>query len=84
MDSGWKGGKKDTNEATGPVEEKTEEPEEKRIKLDNKVQQEEDKQNKKRIRGQNKSRPHKKPQSYDDRRLCPSIIQVEPLKKKIA
>ncbi|XP_012688386.2 tRNA-dihydrouridine(47) synthase [NAD(P)(+)]-like isoform X2 [Clupea harengus] len=75
VDSGWKGGKKDTNEATGPVEEKTEEPEEKRIKLDNKVQQEEDKQNKKRIRGQNKSRPHKKPQSYDDRRLCPSIIQ---------
>uniref|UniRef100_A0A6Q2XGY5 tRNA-dihydrouridine(47) synthase [NAD(P)(+)] n=1 Tax=Esox lucius TaxID=8010 RepID=A0A6Q2XGY5_ESOLU len=33
------------------------------------------KQDSKRMRGQNKSRPHMKPTSYDTRRLCPSIIQ---------
>ncbi|XP_076862751.1 tRNA-dihydrouridine(47) synthase [NAD(P)(+)]-like isoform X2 [Brachyhypopomus gauderio] len=27
------------------------------------------------MRGQNKSRPHMKPQSYDSRRLCPSLVQ---------
>ncbi|XP_076157763.1 tRNA-dihydrouridine(47) synthase [NAD(P)(+)]-like [Alosa pseudoharengus] len=76
VDSGWKGVKgKEENEATGQVEEKTGEPEEKKIKLDNGAQEEEDKHNKKKFRGQNKSRPHKKPQSFDDRRLCPSIIQ---------
>ncbi|KAI5627682.1 tRNA-dihydrouridine(47) synthase [NAD(P)(+)]-like [Silurus asotus] len=30
---------------------------------------------KKKRRGQNKSRPHIKPHSYEDRRLCPSVIQ---------
>lgn len=83
MDSGWKGVKgKEDSEASSLVEEKTGEPEEKRIKLDNGAQQEEDKQNKKKFRGQNKSRPHMKPQNYDDRRLCPSIVQVSLLGQK--
>lgn len=54
------------------------EPEQKRIRLDSDGAQEEPDKNekKKKMRGQNKSRPHMKPQSYEDRRLCPSIIQV--------
>lgn len=54
------------------------EPEQKRIRLDSDGAQEEPdkKEKKKKMRGQNKSRPHMKPQSYEDRRLCPSIIQV--------
>ncbi|XP_048059363.1 tRNA-dihydrouridine(47) synthase [NAD(P)(+)]-like isoform X2 [Megalobrama amblycephala] len=53
------------------------EPEQKRIRLDSDGAQEEPDKNekKKKMRGQNKSRPHMKPQSYEDRRLCPSIIQ---------
>lgn len=53
------------------------EPEQKRIRLDDEGAPEEpDKKEKKRMRGQNKSRPRMKPQSYEGRRLCPSIIQV--------
>ncbi|XP_073714786.1 tRNA-dihydrouridine(47) synthase [NAD(P)(+)]-like isoform X3 [Misgurnus anguillicaudatus] len=52
-------------------EEPSEEPEKKRMKLDN----DGDRKEKKRMRGQNKCRPHVKPQSYEDKRLCPSIIQ---------
>uniref|UniRef100_A0A8C7H4F2 tRNA-dihydrouridine(47) synthase [NAD(P)(+)] n=1 Tax=Oncorhynchus kisutch TaxID=8019 RepID=A0A8C7H4F2_ONCKI len=44
-------------------------------KVDPDEQERRKKQNSKRIRGQNKSRPHMKPTSYDNRRLCPSIIQ---------
>ncbi|XP_056116226.1 tRNA-dihydrouridine(47) synthase [NAD(P)(+)]-like [Rhinichthys klamathensis goyatoka] len=52
------------------------EPEQKRIRLDSEAAPEEpDKKDKKRMRGQNKSRPRMKPQSYEGRRLCPSIIQ---------
>ncbi|KAL2080290.1 hypothetical protein ACEWY4_024083 [Coilia grayii] len=76
VDSGLEGGKgKDSSEAESAAEEATGEPEEKRIKLDNGAQPEDDKYDKKKFRGQNKSRPHMKPQKYDDRRLCPSIIQ---------
>ncbi|XP_044514419.1 tRNA-dihydrouridine(47) synthase [NAD(P)(+)]-like [Gracilinanus agilis] len=32
-------------------------------------------QQKKKARGQNKSRPHMKPTHYDDNRLCPSLVQ---------
>ncbi|XP_036623859.1 tRNA-dihydrouridine(47) synthase [NAD(P)(+)]-like isoform X2 [Trichosurus vulpecula] len=33
-------------------------------------------QQKKKVRGQNKSRPHMKPTRYDDNRLCPSLVQL--------
>ncbi|KAI7798545.1 tRNA-dihydrouridine(47) synthase [NAD(P)(+)]-like [Triplophysa rosa] len=63
LESGWTGRKDD--------EANKEEPEQKRMKLD----KDGDKQEKRKMRGQNKSRPHTKPQSYEDKRLCPSIIQ---------
>uniref|UniRef100_A0A8C7VT98 tRNA-dihydrouridine(47) synthase [NAD(P)(+)] n=1 Tax=Oncorhynchus mykiss TaxID=8022 RepID=A0A8C7VT98_ONCMY len=44
-------------------------------KVDPDEQERTEKRNSKRMRGQNKSRPHMKPTSYDNRRLCPSIIQ---------
>uniref|UniRef100_A0A673KX19 tRNA-dihydrouridine(47) synthase [NAD(P)(+)] n=1 Tax=Sinocyclocheilus rhinocerous TaxID=307959 RepID=A0A673KX19_9TELE len=58
-----------TDEADGDSEEPSGEPEQKRVRLDS------DGDKKKKKRGQNKSRPHVKPQSYEDRRLCPSIVQ---------
>lgn len=68
LESGWTGRKDDeANKVESP-----EEPEQKKIKLDNDGNNKE----KKKMRGQNKSRPHMKPQSYEDRRLCTSIIQV--------
>ncbi|XP_046716244.1 tRNA-dihydrouridine(47) synthase [NAD(P)(+)]-like [Silurus meridionalis] len=53
------------------------EPEPKRRRVeecDGETVKEEEEKKKKR-RGQNKSRPHIKPHSYEDRRLCPSVIQ---------
>ncbi|KAK2834029.1 hypothetical protein Q7C36_014730 [Tachysurus vachellii] len=47
------------------------EPETKKRKLDDDKQTGE----KKKRRGQNKSRPRLKPHSYEERRLCPSVIQ---------
>ncbi|XP_016111574.1 tRNA-dihydrouridine(47) synthase [NAD(P)(+)]-like [Sinocyclocheilus grahami] len=60
-----------TDEADGDSEEPSGEPEQKRVRLDS----DGDEKKKKKKRGQNKSRPHVKPQSYEDRRLCPSIVQ---------
>ncbi|XP_072010382.1 tRNA-dihydrouridine(47) synthase [NAD(P)(+)]-like isoform X1 [Engystomops pustulosus] len=59
------------------------EPQSKKIKLDESVENqekenkkvEEDKQDKKRARGQNKSRPHVKYHQLEQQRLCPSIVQ---------
>ncbi|XP_060771453.1 tRNA-dihydrouridine(47) synthase [NAD(P)(+)]-like [Neoarius graeffei] len=53
------------------VEEPSGEPETKKRKVDSDEQTEE----KKKRRGLNKSRPHLKPRSYEDHRLCPSLIQ---------
>ncbi|XP_028672949.1 tRNA-dihydrouridine(47) synthase [NAD(P)(+)]-like [Erpetoichthys calabaricus] len=61
----------------------TDEPECKRIKLDegqedNLKSKSDDKvkdNQKKKLRGQNKSRPHVKPNCYDDKKLCPSVTQ---------
>ncbi|MCI4381402.1 hypothetical protein PGIGA_G00251270 [Pangasianodon gigas] len=53
------------------TEEPSGEPETKKRKVDGDEQTEE----KKKRRGQNKSRPHLKPHSYEDRRLCPSLIR---------
>lgn len=57
-------------------EEPSEEPEIKRVKLDAEEINKGGKPSGKRQRGQNKSRPHKKPTSYDEKRLCASVIQV--------
>uniref|UniRef100_A0A8C7H6W2 tRNA-dihydrouridine(47) synthase [NAD(P)(+)] n=1 Tax=Oncorhynchus kisutch TaxID=8019 RepID=A0A8C7H6W2_ONCKI len=79
LDSGGKGPNDDkASDDAAPketAEDSLEEPQEKKFKVDPDEQERRKKQNSKRIRGQNKSRPHMKPTSYDNRRLCPSIIQ---------
>lgn len=55
----------------GDSEEAPGEPEKKRVRLHSDGEQ----RDKKKMRGQNKSRPHVKAQSYEERRLCPSIVQ---------
>ncbi|KAJ8000247.1 hypothetical protein DPEC_G00202850 [Dallia pectoralis] len=57
------------------TEDPLEEPPEKKMKVDPDEQQRTEIKDSKRMRGQNKCRPHMKPTSYDSRRLCPSIIQ---------
>ncbi|XP_061520659.1 tRNA-dihydrouridine(47) synthase [NAD(P)(+)]-like [Phycodurus eques] len=52
-----------------------EEPIRKKTKLDTEEIDKSAKPDGKRLRGQNKSRPHKKPTSYDEKRLCASVIQ---------
>uniref|UniRef100_A0A672Z7Q2 tRNA-dihydrouridine(47) synthase [NAD(P)(+)] n=1 Tax=Sphaeramia orbicularis TaxID=375764 RepID=A0A672Z7Q2_9TELE len=67
VDSEWQGskGEKVSND----------EPEAKKVKLDVDERNKSRKQDNKRLRGQNKSRPHTKPTTYDERRLCLSVIQ---------
>ncbi|KAM9776245.1 tRNA-dihydrouridine(47) synthase [NAD(P)(+)]-like [Syngnathus typhle] len=60
------------NKVTG---EHTGEPETKKVKLDTEDVNKGAKVDGKRLRGQNKSRPHKKPTTYDEKRLCASVIQ---------
>ncbi|KAK2887780.1 hypothetical protein QQF64_012885 [Cirrhinus molitorella] len=60
-----------SEEPDGDSEEPSAEPQQKKMKLDH----DGDKKDKKKMRGQNKSRPHIKPHSYEERRLCTSIIQ---------
>nr|XP_006636210.1 PREDICTED: tRNA-dihydrouridine(47) synthase [NAD(P)(+)]-like [Lepisosteus oculatus]XP_015213590.1 PREDICTED: tRNA-dihydrouridine(47) synthase [NAD(P)(+)]-like [Lepisosteus oculatus] len=77
IDSGWKGEKRafDAKNPEGASEEargeQAEEPQTKKVKLEEGGKD----QGKKKARGQFKSRPHVKPQSYDDKKLCPSIVQ---------
>ncbi|XP_047240241.1 tRNA-dihydrouridine(47) synthase [NAD(P)(+)]-like isoform X2 [Girardinichthys multiradiatus] len=52
-----------------------EEPEVKKPKLDPEDVKKAEKPDKKRFRGQNKSRPHTKPTTYEEKRLCSSVIQ---------
>lgn len=58
--------------SVGSNETNVEEPEAKKAKLDHKDR----KPDGKRLRGQNKSRPHTKPTTYEEKRLCLSVIQV--------
>uniref|UniRef100_Q6PEH0 tRNA-dihydrouridine(47) synthase [NAD(P)(+)] n=1 Tax=Danio rerio TaxID=7955 RepID=Q6PEH0_DANRE len=51
------------------------EPEKKKIRLENEGETAEQEKKKIKMRGQNKSRPHVKPHTYEDKRLCTSIIQ---------
>uniref|UniRef100_A0A8C2WHX7 tRNA-dihydrouridine(47) synthase [NAD(P)(+)] n=1 Tax=Cyclopterus lumpus TaxID=8103 RepID=A0A8C2WHX7_CYCLU len=64
---------------TGHLEETkatpVEEPETKKLKLDPEEGNKGGKPDGKRIRGQNKSRPHMKHTAYDEKRLCLSVIQ---------
>ncbi|KAJ4928499.1 hypothetical protein JOQ06_016291 [Pogonophryne albipinna] len=79
VDSGWKGPKgHKTSDNDKPEEEKetsVEEPETKKFKVDPEERNKVGKPDGKRIRGQNKSRPHTKPNAFDEKRLCPSVIQ---------
>ncbi|XP_056154450.1 tRNA-dihydrouridine(47) synthase [NAD(P)(+)]-like [Lampris incognitus] len=78
LDSRWQGPKgvdvganeipKETTDAS------LEEPEAKKLKLDTEDNCKVEKPDGKRARGQNKSRPHKKPTSYEVKRLCFSVI----------
>ncbi|KAF7664103.1 hypothetical protein LDENG_00189020 [Lucifuga dentata] len=71
-----KGGKVSDNENTeDTTETPVEQPEAKKLKLDPEESNKVEKPDSKRLRGQNKSRPHMKPTTYDDKRLCLSVIQ---------
>ncbi|XP_026156623.1 tRNA-dihydrouridine(47) synthase [NAD(P)(+)]-like [Mastacembelus armatus] len=77
IDSEWQGsktenaGEKDTVE----TEESLEEPEAKKLKVEPEEKNKTGKPDGKRLRGQNKSRPHTKPTTYDEKRLCLSVIR---------
>uniref|UniRef100_A0A3Q1JMH0 tRNA-dihydrouridine(47) synthase [NAD(P)(+)] n=1 Tax=Anabas testudineus TaxID=64144 RepID=A0A3Q1JMH0_ANATE len=76
VDSEWQGSKSEKASQNDTDEEATEtcvdEPEAKKLKLDPEEKQKAWKSDNKRLRGQNKSRPHTKPTTYDEKRLqCP-------------
>nr|XP_019957456.1 PREDICTED: tRNA-dihydrouridine(47) synthase [NAD(P)(+)]-like isoform X2 [Paralichthys olivaceus] len=79
IDSEWqgtKGEKASDNGAAGETKETcVDEPEAKKFKPDPEESTKEGKPDGKRLRGQNKSRPHKKPTTYDEKRLCLSVIK---------
>lgn len=74
VDSEWQGSKGGDNDADEEPK-SVEEPEPKKLKLDSEVRNGSGKPDGKRLRGQNKSRPHTKPTTYDEKRLCLSVIQ---------
>lgn len=80
IDSEWqgpKGGEVVENETPQESKETSvEEPATKKLKLDPVESNKTEKPDSKRLRGQNKSRPHVKPTTYDEKRLCLSIIKV--------
>ncbi|XP_075961786.1 tRNA-dihydrouridine(47) synthase [NAD(P)(+)]-like isoform X1 [Anarhichas minor] len=79
VDSEWRGPKGEKASDGDKVEEtkatSVEEPDTKKLKLDPEEGNKSGKPDGKRIRGQNKSRPHTKPTAYDEKRLCPSVVQ---------
>ncbi|XP_028252977.1 tRNA-dihydrouridine(47) synthase [NAD(P)(+)]-like [Parambassis ranga] len=80
IDSEWQSSKEDksVNKETAeeiPEEVPEEEPEPKKLKLDSEDRYHGGKPDGKRLRGQNKSRPHTKPTAYDEKRLCLSVLQ---------
>lgn len=80
VDSEWQGSKSEKASQNDTDEEAKEtcvdEPEAKKLKLDPEEKQKAWKSDNKRLRGQNKSRPHTKPTTYDEKRLCLSVIKV--------
>lgn len=79
VDSEWQSSKKDKASENQKDEETNEtpveEPEAKKLKLDPEERNKGGRPDGKRVRGQNKSRPHTKPTAYDEKRLCLSVIQ---------
>ncbi|XP_041811542.1 tRNA-dihydrouridine(47) synthase [NAD(P)(+)]-like [Chelmon rostratus] len=76
VDSEWQGPKGEKASENDKVEETSvEEPDAKKLKLDPEERNKAGKPDGKRHRGQNKSRPHIKPTTYDEKRLCLSVIQ---------
>lgn len=81
IDSEGQGAKTDEasekdEEVSKTNETSVEEPESKKLKLDPEDRKSTGKPDGKRLRGQNKSRPHTKPTNYDERQLCLSVIQT--------
>ncbi|XP_072226577.1 tRNA-dihydrouridine(47) synthase [NAD(P)(+)]-like [Leuresthes tenuis] len=79
IDSGWQeqGDKTSENDiADGTNEISVEQPEPKKPKLEPEDGKNTWKPDGKRLRGQNKSRPHTKPTTYEENRLCVSVIQT--------
>lgn len=77
IDSEWRGPKGEASEKVEEIKEETsvEEPDAKKLKLELDEKNKAGKLDGKRLRGQNKSRPHIKPTAYDEKRLCLSVIQ---------
>ncbi|XP_067355297.1 tRNA-dihydrouridine(47) synthase [NAD(P)(+)]-like isoform X1 [Channa argus] len=79
IDSECQDSKEDKGSKNDAVEETAEtcvdEPEAKKLKLDHEEKEKAWKSNSKRLRGQNKSRPYTKPTTYDEKRLCLSVIR---------
>lgn len=61
-----------------------EEPDAKKAKLDHEDRNKDRKADGKRFRGQNKSRPHTKPTTYEEKRLCLSVFQVSETKRSFS
>ncbi len=80
VDSEWRGPKGEKVGENDKVEEtketSVEEPDAKKLKVDPDEKNKAGKPDGKRLRGQNKSRPHTKPTAYDEKRLCLSVIKV--------
>uniref|UniRef100_A0A8C4F2I7 tRNA-dihydrouridine(47) synthase [NAD(P)(+)] n=1 Tax=Dicentrarchus labrax TaxID=13489 RepID=A0A8C4F2I7_DICLA len=76
----WRGPKGDKASENDKVEETKVappvEPDTKKLKLDSEESNKSGKPDGKRIRGQNKSRPHTKPTTYDEKRLCLSYLSI--------
>lgn len=81
VDSEWQTRKGEQVGENDDVEESREtsceEPQAKMPKLDPEESNKRGKPDGKRIRGQNKSRPHTKPNKYDEKRLCLSVLQKD-------
>ncbi|KAM8840721.1 tRNA-dihydrouridine(47) synthase [NAD(P)(+)]-like isoform 2-T2 [Spinachia spinachia] len=79
VDSEWQGQKSekatDSDKGEDTMTTSIEEPEPKKLKLDAEEEKKGLKPDRKRMRGQNKSRPHTKPTAFDEKRLCLSVIQ---------
>ncbi|XP_075867334.1 tRNA-dihydrouridine(47) synthase [NAD(P)(+)]-like isoform X1 [Nelusetta ayraudi] len=77
IDSEWQSqnGEKACEDEKGQETSCVEEPDAKRLKVDQEDGQKGGAKDGKRLRGQNKARPHTKPTAYDEKRLCLSVVQ---------
>lgn len=79
VDSEWQGSREEEALENDNAEEtkvtSVDEPDAKKIKLEPEERNKAGKPDGKRLRGQNKSRPHTKPTTYDEKRLCLSVVK---------